>query len=172
MSSISGCFRLVLGFYFYIDLSVAGIEFSFLHKSPSPLWHSHSECFLVSWPYLTHWGRVTHICVNKLIIIGSDNGLSPGRRQAIIWTNAEILLIGPEGTKFSEILNEIHIYHSRNAFENVVWKMVAILSRRQCVNCAKWWTSIGHGNKTLTKLWICQLDVCTRKWIRPGPSSI
>ena len=31
-----------------------------------------------------HWGRVTHICVNKLSILGSDNGLSPGRRQAII----------------------------------------------------------------------------------------
>ena len=30
---------------------------------------------------LTHWGRVTHMCVNKLTIIGSDNGLSPGRRQ-------------------------------------------------------------------------------------------
>ena len=56
---------------------------------------------------LTHWGRVTHICVNKLTIIGSDNGLSPGRRQAIIWTNAGILLIGPLGTNFSEILIEI-----------------------------------------------------------------
>ena len=33
---------------------------------------------------LTHWGRVTHICVSKLTIFGSDNGLSPGRRQAII----------------------------------------------------------------------------------------
>ena len=53
---------------------------------------------------LTHWGRVTHICVCKLAIIGSDNGLSPRRRQAIIWTNAGILLIGPLGTNFSEIL--------------------------------------------------------------------
>ena len=53
---------------------------------------------------LTHWGRVTHICVGKLTIIGSDNGLSPGRRQAIIWTNAGILLIGPLGTNFSETL--------------------------------------------------------------------
>ena len=44
---------------------------------------------------LTHWGRVTHICVGNLTIIGSDNGLSPGRRQAIILTNAGILLIGP-----------------------------------------------------------------------------
>ena len=56
---------------------------------------------------LTHWGRVTHICVSKLTIIGSDNGLSPGRRQAIIWTNAGILLIGPLGTNFSDILIEI-----------------------------------------------------------------
>ena len=59
---------------------------------------------------LTHWGRVTHICVSNLIIIGSDNGLSPGRRQAIIWTNAGILLIGLLGTNFSEILTEIHIF--------------------------------------------------------------
>ena len=47
---------------------------------------------------------MTHICVGKLNIIGSDNGLSPRRRQAIIWTNAGILLIRPLGTKFSEIL--------------------------------------------------------------------
>ena len=59
---------------------------------------------------LTHWGRVTHICVGKLIIIGSDNGLSPGRRQAIIWTNAGILLIGHLGTNFSEILIEIRTF--------------------------------------------------------------
>ena len=56
---------------------------------------------------LTHWGRVTHICVSRLTITGSDNGLSPGRRQAIIWTNAGILLIGPLGTNFSE--NSIEI---------------------------------------------------------------
>ena len=50
---------------------------------------------------LTHWGRVTHICVNELTIIGSDNGLSPGRHQAIIWNNAGLLLIEPLGTNFS-----------------------------------------------------------------------
>ena len=59
---------------------------------------------------LTHWGWVTHICVSKLTTIGSDNGLSPSRRQAIIWTNAGILLIGPSGTNFSEILIKIHKY--------------------------------------------------------------
>ena len=58
---------------------------------------------------LTHWGRVTHICASKLTIIGSDNGLSPGRRQAIIWTNAGILLIGPLEANFSEIWIEILI---------------------------------------------------------------
>ena len=60
----------------------------------------------VTWAW-THWDRVTHICVSKLTIIGSDNGLSPERRQTIIWTNAGILLIGPLGTNFSEILIEI-----------------------------------------------------------------
>ena len=55
----------------------------------------------------THWGRVTHLCVSRLTITGSDNGLSPGWRQAIIWTNAEILLIGSLGTNFSENLIEI-----------------------------------------------------------------
>ena len=62
---------------------------------------------------LTHWGRVTHLCVSKLTSIGSDNGLWPGRRQAIIWTNAGILLIGPLGTDFSEILSEIHTFSFR-----------------------------------------------------------
>ena len=68
--------------------------------------------------YLTHWGQVTYICVSKLTIIGSDNGLSPRRRQAIIWTNAGILLIGTLGTKFSEISIEILEFHSGKC----VWK--------------------------------------------------
>ena len=57
--------------------------------------------------FLTHWGRATHICISKLTIIGSDNGLSADRHQAIIWTNAGLLLIGPLGTNLSEILIEI-----------------------------------------------------------------
>ena len=49
---------------------------------------------------------MTHIDlgVGDLTIISSDNGLSPGRRQAIISTNAGILSIGPLRTNFSEIL--------------------------------------------------------------------
>ena len=73
------------------------------------IWDEDVVCKLTS-VTLTHWGRVTHICVGNLATIGSDNGLSPGRRQAIIRTNAGILLIGPEGTNFSEILIGIQTF--------------------------------------------------------------
>ena len=46
---------------------------------------------------LTHWGRVTHICV---------------------WISAGILLIGPLGVNFSEILIEIKIF----SFKKCIWK--------------------------------------------------
>ena len=51
-----------------------------------------------------------HICISRLIIIGSDNGLSPGRRQAIIYTNGVVLLIWKLGANFSEILGKIHTF--------------------------------------------------------------
>ena len=81
---------------------------------------------------------MTHVCVSKLTISGSDNGLSPGRRQAIIWTNAGILLIGPLDTNFSEISIETdsNILIQENLFESFACKMTAILSWPQCVN---WW---------------------------------
>ena len=44
-----------------------------------------------------------NLCISKLTIIGSDNGLLPGQQQAIIWTNDGILLIGPLVTNFSDI---------------------------------------------------------------------
>ena len=55
-----------------------------------------------TWPgdLLTHWGRVTQICFSKLTIIGSDNVLAPGRRQAIIWTNDGTLLFSKIRNKF------------------------------------------------------------------------
>ena len=77
---------------------------------------------------LTHWGRVTPICASKLTIIGPDNSLPPGRRQAIIWTNAGILLIRTSIGILSEIdTNSIQ----ENAFKNVVCKMAAILLHKQ-----------------------------------------
>ena len=58
-----------------------------------------------------------YICVSKLSIIGSDNGLLASRRQAIIWINDGILLIWPLGTNFNEILIKIH-FHPRKC----IWK--------------------------------------------------
>ena len=79
-------------------------SYIFLKRSPEQLHRKQNS------PGLTHWGWVTHISVSKLTIIGSDNGLSPGRRQAIFWTNAGILLIGPLGTNFNETSIEIHTF--------------------------------------------------------------
>ena len=70
------------------------------------------HCVWTRFLVLTHWGRLTHICVSKLTIIGSDNGLSPGRHQAIIWTNAGILLISVKSQQKC-----IH-FHSRKC----IWK--------------------------------------------------
>ena len=84
--------------------------------------------FVTNWPNLTtlgarkaltHWGGMMHICVSILTVFGSDNGLSPGGCQAIIWTNLGMLLIGPFGTNFSEVL--IKIYTS--SFRKIHLKM-------------------------------------------------
>ena len=72
---------------------------------------------------------MTRICVGKLTIIGSDNGLSPGRRQAIIWTNAGILLIRPLGTNFNEILIEIQTF----SFKKMYLKMSSAKWRPFCL---------------------------------------
>ena len=77
---------------------------------------------------LTHW--VTHICVGNLTIIGSDNGLSPGRRQAIIWTSDGILLIGPLGIYSNEILFEIQIF----SFKKMLFKMSSGKWRPFCLS--------------------------------------
>ena len=85
---------------------------------------------------LTHWGQVTHICVSDLTSIGSDNGLSHGRRQAIIRTNAGILLIRTLGTNFSEILSKINSF----SFTKMYLKMSSTKWRlfRLGLNELKW----------------------------------
>ena len=113
----------------------------------------------------SHWGRVTHICEGNLTIIGSDIGLSPERRQAIIWTNAGISLIGPLGTNFSEILIGIQTF----SFTKMHLKMSSAKWRPFCLglnvltNSYVWrevshrvigkivtWSDdyLSHGNKT------------------------
>ena len=68
----------------------------------------------LDFPYrgpLTHWGRVTHICVGKLTV----NGTLRNKRQ---W----------------KLNRNLYTFIQENAFENVVWKTAAILSRPQCVD--------------------------------------
>ena len=96
---------------------------------------------------LTYWGQATHICVSNLTFIGSDNGLSPGRRQAIIYTNAGILLIQTLGKYFSEILSEISTF----SFKKMHWKMVAILSHPQCV---KWLGTCATPSHHINQCWL------------------
>ena len=110
--------------------------------------------------YLTHWGRVTHICVSKLTIIGSDNGLSPSRSQAIIWTNAGILLIRTLGTNLSEILGELYSF----SFSKMHLKM----------SSAKWRLFglglnelIDNPRETKLQVWVYLLDygwLVTKYW--------
>ena len=81
------------------------------------------QCHLA--PPSTYWGRRTHICLSKLTIIGSL-----GRRQAITWTNAGILLIGPLGTNFSEIIIRIQTF----SFKKLRLKMASAKSRPFCLS--------------------------------------
>ena len=76
------------------------------------------------------WGRMTHKCVSKITIIGSDNGLSPGRRQAINITNAGILLIRPLETNCSEILIGIRSF----PFKKMHLQMLSVKCRPFCLD--------------------------------------
>ena len=84
---------------------------------------------------LTHWGRVTYLYVNKLTIIGSDNGF-------VAWPVPSHYISQRWSIVNWSFRNKIHWKVNRNslifihehAFGNVVWKMTGILSRPQCVN--------------------------------------
>ena len=115
-------------------------------------WHAIFNALSLGGAYehrLTHWGRVTHICVSDLTIIGSDNGLSPGQRQAIIKTNDGILLIRPLGTNFSEILIEILIF----SLKKMRLKVSSAKRRPFCL-----------GLNVLTKSSLVLVIACRLKW--------
>ena len=73
----------------------------------------HSCCMVVHVrnTVLTHWGRLTHICFDKIITIGSDNGLSPSWTAPSHYLNqCWYILIGPLGINFSEIVLGIQTF--------------------------------------------------------------
>ena len=82
----------------------------------------------------------------------------PGRRRAIIWSNAGILLIITRGTNFSETWKRnSYIFIQENPFENVVWKMAVNLSLPQCFNyssvlhCRCFWIFFAKFNHILAR---------------------
>ena len=112
----------------------------------------------------THRGWVMHICLSKLNIIGSDNGLSPKRYQGIIWTNAGILLIAPLGINFGKILFQYH----RFSFKKIHLKISSgkwqpfclglnVLNNTKKVNCnqpSSLWIEQGKTVLSLDGSWV------------------
>ena len=112
-----------------------------------------------------------HICVSNLTITGPDNGLSPGQRQAIIWTNTGILLIGPLGTNFSEILIEINTFSSKK----MRLKMLSAKWRPLCLGLNEL-RKVSHWNRKVVRVTAQiitgDVEVCLQclQW-QPGQSS-
>ena len=109
-------------------------------------------CYKLFVKALTHWGRATYICISKLTIIGPDNGLSPGRCQAIIWTNIGILLIRPLGTNLSDILIGIQTF----SFKKMHFKTSSAKWRPFCL-----------GLNVLSKICPCLLQSINKNRLKP-----
>ena len=107
---------------------------------------------------LTHWGRVMHICVSNLSIISPDNGLLPGRHQAIIWTNAGMLLIGPLGTNLREILIKIYMF----SFNKIHLKVLSGYWRPFCLSLSVLTDTLTYFLHTLT--WVTLAALACEQW--------
>ena len=125
----------------------------FLNNQHIILKHTYNTNIRGTDSMLTHWGRVTHICVSKLTIIGSHNGMAPGRRQTIIWTNDGILLIAPLGTNLSEILIGIQTF----PFKKMHLKMSSAKWRPFCLRLkvlTHYGLVISYGDTDLGQHWL------------------
>ena len=115
------------------------------------------------------WYIYVYIYVSNLTIIGSDNGLSPGRHQAIIWTSAGILLSVPLRTNFCEILIAILTF----SFKKMPYKVSSAKWQPFCLGLnvlsRNWWPcpwpskSFGH---SIWKSYIIILLRFTKLWQR------
>ena len=82
---------------------------------------------------LTHWDWVTHMCVTNLAIICSENGLSPSWSTPSHYLNQYWQMVDWTLKKKTSRRNSC-IFTQQNPFQNVVWKMAAILSGPHCIN--------------------------------------
>ena len=110
----------------YVQMTMLPQKLDFIDKSSVGFW---TGIIVSKMGMLNYCDRVTHICISKVNIIVSDNGSSPGRHQTTIWISAGILINEHLGTNCSEIFIEFHTISLKNAFENVVCEIAAILSR-------------------------------------------
>ena len=88
------------------DYALLGLQREAITRSGYDLLSITSKCANSVTQEWTHWGRVTHICVDNLTII-------------VIWNNAGILLIGPLGTNFSDMLADIITFSFKKMYLNV-----------------------------------------------------
>ena len=77
---------------------------------------------------LTHWSRLTHIYVSKLTIIGSDNGLSPGRLPSHYLNQCWNIVNWTIVNKLQWNLNRKFIYFH---WRKCLWKC--------CLDVCTWW---------------------------------
>ena len=87
----------------------------------------------------------------RRVNIGSNNGLLPGRRQAIIWTNAGILSIESLETNFSEFF----VKNQTFSFKKMCLKMSSVKWQPSCPGedesnssqpCHRWSTAVMNGS--------------------------
>ena len=91
---------------------------------------------------------MTHICISKLTIIGSNYGLAPSRYLNQCWN----IVCWTPGNKLQWNLNRnLYIFIKENPFENVIWKwrpyclgLDELISYLSTVTFIK--SSSGHGN--------------------------
>ena len=123
-----------------LNSNLAIVQIMTLHwtSDKTIIWTSDGQvywriCVSFSLNVLTRWGRMTHICVSELTIIGSYNGLSPGWRQAIIWNNAGLLWIEPLEKASVKFQSEFKHFHSRKCTWTCrLWNGVHFVSASMC----------------------------------------
>ena len=106
---------------------------------------------------------MTHVCISKLSIIGSDNGLSQNHYLNQCWNIVNWTL---ENKPQWNLYRNSYIFIKENAFENVIWKMAAILSQPQCGDHTKlnFWSSFFLRN-TVFMLVINAVPVISLCWL-------
>ena len=113
----------------------------------------------------THWGQVTYKCISKLTTTDSDNGLSHGRLQAIIWTNAGFLLIGPLSTNYSEIFIKILTFSSKKMHLKMLsgkwWPFCLSLNVLKGIVFCQNKADALQNNTTCPRIWWCQISFPT-----------